>query len=70
VRELNFTFPENVPISGREEFRNLFTASPIQYPVFVELATDQIIINHNKSAGGLVDSGNVTRALFPLREAE
>ena len=70
VRELNFTFPENVPMSEREEFRNLFTASPIQYPVFAEFATDRIIINHNKSAGGLVDSGNVTRALFPLREAE
>ncbi|KAF8534703.1 hypothetical protein BDD12DRAFT_941483 [Trichophaea hybrida] len=59
VRELNFTFPENVPMSGREEFRNLFTSSPIQYPVF----TDRIIINHNKSVGGLVYSGNVTRAV-------
>ncbi|KAI5820391.1 hypothetical protein BZA77DRAFT_77813 [Pyronema omphalodes] len=59
---LNYTFGAWTP----GDDLNLFSATPIEFPIFAEKAEDRLVISADNSPG-LVDSGRVIRALLPMR---
>jgi len=69
VREINYTFSDSLFQSIIQEPGSMLSSRLNEDPVFAEHATDRVVIN-NKTAGGLKDSGNVTRAFFPMPKAE
>jgi hypothetical protein len=65
---INYTFSDS--FYAMEEPSTLMKANPVEYPLFAEKATDRIVISDSKDSPGLVDSGSVVRALFPLHATD
>jgi hypothetical protein len=54
-----------------DEENQIFKARAREFPVFAEsILHNRVVINGNKTGGGLVGSGSLLRALFPLQKSE
>jgi hypothetical protein len=65
---LKYSFSDS--FYAMEEPSTVMKANPVEYPLFAEKAEDRIVVSDSNTTQGLVDSGHVLRALFPLNETE